>query len=319
MPEQAKIKVLGIGDSGNSIVNRMIEEGVKHVEFMQINTDSRMLKMSKTPNVIQIGKLTTKGLGAGSDASVGQRAVIEEREEIKEALKGTDVVFLTTGMGGGTGTGALPTIAQIANELGILTIAIITKPFTFEGRIRTIRAERGIESLERYVDALIIISNNSLLDVVSSTTSIKDAFKITDKILKQGIQSITDLITTTGNINIDFADVQSIMKNKGGAYMGIGEASGTRAIAEAVEQAIDNPLTEIKIDNAIGVIINITGNEDISLTEINDSIRKINNRVNPDANIIFGTIIDNSLGDTVKATIIATGIKDMDEIISESL
>ena len=271
MEEQANIKVIGIGDAGNHIVNRMIEEKVKNVTFVQINTDVQILKVSKTKNVIQIGRETTQGLGTGTDVARGERAAVENKDDIKQALQGSDMVFLTAGMGGGTGTGAIPVVAQTAKELGILTIGIVTKPFSFEGKKRQLRAEQGIEELRRIVDALII--------------------------------------TTVGDINIDYADVRTIMQYKGGAYMGMGIAQGDNAVIDATKQAIENRLTEIKIDNAKGVIITIIGGKNLGLKEINDSIQLINDKVDPTANIIFGTTMNEKLQDRVKTTIIATGIE----------
>ena len=308
MEDQANIKVIGIGGAGNHIINRMIEEKVKNVTFVQINTDMQILKVSKTSNIIQIGKETTQGLGTGTDAIIGQKAAIENKEDIKKALEGADMAFLTAGMGGGTGTGAIPIVAQIAKELGILTIGIVTKPFTFEGKKRRLRAEQGIEELKNIVDALIIIPNDNLLEIAGNKTKITDAFKMVDNVLKTGIRSITDLITRVGDINIDYADVEAIMQYKGGAYMGIGIGSGKTAVSDAVKQAIDNKLTEITIDSAKGVIVTMVGGKNLGLKEINDSIQLINDRIDADANIIFGTTMDEKLGERVKATIIATGI-----------
>lgn len=310
MEGQARIKVMGIGDAGNNIVNRMIEEKVKYVSFIEVNTDIKTLKNSKTKNTIQIGKETTKGLGCGTDASLGEKAAIESREYIKNALEGVDMLFLTAGMGGGTGTGAIPVIAKIAREMRILTIGIVTKPFSFEGKMRTIRANQTIEELRKDVDALIIILNDKLLETTEENITVKNAFKVTDKILKRGIQSITNLITNIGEINIDYADVKTIMGYQGGAYMGVGKSKGEKAIKKAVKEAIDNRLTQIKIDGAKGAIINIEGNEKLGLTEISDGIRMLNERMDPDANIIFGTSINNDLEDKVKVTIIATGIPE---------
>ena len=309
MEEQANIKVIGIGDAGNHIVNRMIEEKVKNVTFVQINTDVQILKVSKTKNVIQIGRETTQGLGTGTDVARGERAAVENKDDIKQALQGSDMVFLTAGMGGGTGTGAIPVVAQTAKELGILTIGIVTKPFSFEGKKRQLRAEQGIEELRRIVDALIIIPNDNLLKIAGNKTKITDAFKMVDRVLKTGIRSITDLITTVGDINIDYADVRTIMQYKGGAYMGMGIAQGDNAVIDATKQAIENRLTEIKIDNAKGVIITIIGGKNLGLKEINDSIQLINDKVDPTANIIFGTTMNEKLQDRVKTTIIATGIE----------
>ena len=307
MEGPAKIKVMGIGDAGNNIVNRMIQSKVRYVSFIEVNTDANALKISKTSNVIQIGKETTKGLGCGSDVTKGERAALENKEEIKAALKDTDMLFLTAGMGGGTGTGAIPIIAQIAKDMGILTIAIVTKPFSFEGKKKALISKRAIEQLKNHLDELIIISNDKLLDIAESHTTIKSAFRIADEILKRGIKSITDLITKTGEINIDFADVQTIMQHKGGAYMGIGIAEGEKAIINATKRAIDNELTEIKIDGAKGVIINFEGSNSLELSQINESLKTINDRISPDANIIFGTIINENFEDEIKVTIIATG------------
>ena len=308
MEEQAIIKVVGIGDAGNHIVNKMIEQKVKNVSFAQINTDVRTLSGSKTRNIIQIGKQTTKGLGTGTSVDLGERSAIEDKEEIKQCIQSADMLFLTAGMGGGTGTGAIPIIARIAKDLGILTIGIVTKPFSFEGKKRRLTAERGIEELRRLVDALIIIPNDNLLKIVGNKTSIKEAFKKVDNVLETGIRSITDLITTVGDINIDYADVKSIMQYQGGAYMGMGIASGNRAITEAVKEAVENKLTEIKIDGAKGAIVTIMGDENLGLKEINDSLQQISDRINPDANIIFGTTVNEKLKGNVKVTIIATGI-----------
>ena len=285
-----------------------IEQKVKNVSYAQINTDVQTLNVSKTRNVIQIGKQTTKGLGTGTRVELGERAAIEDKEEIKQTLQSADMLFLTAGMGGGTGTGAIPIIARIARDLEILTIGIVTKPFSFEGKKRRLRAEQGIEELRKLVDALIIIPNDNLLKIVGNKTSISDAFKKVDNVLETGIRSITDLITTVGDINIDYADVKAVMQYKGGAYMGIGVAGGRRAIADAVKQATENKLTEIKLDGAKGVIVTITGDETLSLKEINDSLQIISNRVDPDANIIFGTVIDEKARGRAKVTIIATGI-----------
>lgn len=313
MEGQAKIKVMGIGDAGNNIINRMIQEKVKYVSFIEVNTDKTALKLSKTKNIIQIGKETTKGLGCGSDVSRGERAAKESKEEIKKYLQDTDMLFLTTGMGGGAGTGAIQVIAQIARDMGILTVGIVTMPFSFEGKKRVLVAKQAIEELRNHIDALIIISNDRLIDIAEDHTTIKSAFKIADEILKRGIQSITDLITKTGEINIDFADVKTIMGYKGGAYMGIGRAEGEKGIIKAVKRAIDNKLTEIKIDGAKGVIINFEGGSNLGLSQINDSLQIINDRISPDANIIFGTTLNENLRDRVKVTIIATGIEKEEE------
>ena len=261
-------------------------------------------------NVLQIGKETTKGLGAGANPEVGEKAAIESKEDIKQVLAGTQLLFLTAGMGGGTGTGAIPVVAEIAQEMGIQTIAIVTKPFLFEGRLRGTRAEAGIEKLKQHVNSLILISNDKLLKIAGNQKmSIINAFKMADNVLEQGIKSITDLITSVGDINVDFADVTTMLTYKGMAYMGIGEAKGEGRMVDAVNQAIDNALTENKINNAKGVIFNVRGNSELALSEINDGIGKINDLISEDANVVFGTITDESLGDKVVVTVIATGVE----------
>ena len=308
MEEQAIIKIVGVGDAGNHIVNRMIEEKVKNVRYVQINTDAQNLKTSKAKITVQIGKDITNGLGTGTDVAKGERSAIESKDEIKQALHNSDMIFITAGMGGGTGTGAAPIVARIAKDLGILTIGIVTKPFVFEGKKRMLRAEQGIEELRKVVDALIIIPNDNLLKITGNKTTVKDGFKLVDNVLKTGIRSITDLITTVGDINIDYADVKTIMQYKGGAYMGIGIATGPLAIMDSVKRAIENKLTEITIDNAKGVIVTIVGGRNLGLKEINDSLQLINDRIDTDANIIFGTTIVPAFGNRVKTTLIATGI-----------
>ena len=305
----AKIKVIGVGGGGNNAVMRIINDKVKNIETFLLNTETSILKRANTNNILQIGKETTKGLGAGANERIGENSAIESKDEIKNILQNTDLLFLTAGMGGGTGTGAIPIIAEIAKEMGILTIAIVTKPFTFEGRKRAIRADIGIEKLSNNVDALIVISNDNLLKVIGDKTSINEAFALVDNVLKQGIKSITDLITTVGEINIDFADIKSIFNYKGKACMGIGEASGDHRLSKAVREAIDNPLTDNAIDNAKGVIFNVTGGENLGLSEINDAINLINDRVCSDANVMFGTVINSELEDNVIVTVIATGIE----------
>lgn len=305
----AKIKVIGIGGGGNNAIFRIIEDNVQNVETYVINTEATILKRANTKNVLQIGKETTKGLGAGANEFIGEKSALESREEIKKILEGTDLLFLTAGMGGGTGTGAIPVVAEHAKSMGILTIAIVTKPFTFEGRKRSLRADRGIEKLKENVDALIVVLNDNLLKVVENKTSIQEAFKLADSILRQGIQSITDLITTVGEINIDFADIKTIFEFKGKAYMGIGRAKENDSLENAVKQAIENPLTGNKINNAKGVIFNVRGGENLGLSEINSAIQLINDKVHPEANIIFGTVIDEELKDEIIVTVIATGVE----------
>ena len=309
-----KIKVIGVGGAGNNAITRMIEDGVQGVSFYMINTETGTLRRSKTSNTLQIGIQTTRGLGAGANEIVGERAAIENKEDIKQILNGADLVFITAGMGGGTGTGAAPIVAEIAKEMGILTIGIVTKPFLFEGKARSLRAEKGTERLKNNVDDLIVVLNDNLLKVTDSKITLNNAFSLADNILEQGITSITDLLTSVGEVNIDFADIKTTMGYRGKAYMGIGRASGEKKVEEAVRQAIENPLTESKIDGAKGVIFNIKGNETLSLMEINSAVAIINEKVNEDANIIFGTVSDENMGDKVQVTVIATGVEEKVEV-----
>lgn len=305
-----KIKVIGVGGAGNNAVNRMIEDQVKGVTFYSLNTETGSLRRAKTRNVLQIGIETTKGLGAGANENVGERAAIENREEIKQILQGADLVFITAGMGGGTGTGAAPVVAQMAREMGILTVGIVTKPFLFEGKARKIRADQGTEKLRQQLDDLIVVLNDNLLKVTEEKVTLNKAFSLADNVLEQGITSITDLLTTIGEVNIDFADIKTTMSYKGKAYMGLGRAKGEKKIEEAVKQAINNNLTESKIDGAKGVIFNVKGDENLSLTEINSAVTLINDRVSEDANIIFGTVIDPTMNGEVAVTVIATGVEE---------
>ena len=307
--DNVKIKVIGVGGGGNNAVLHIINKQVKNIENYLINTEMGILGKINYRNVLQIGKETTKGLGAGANEVVGEQAARESKDEIEKILRDTDMLFITAGMGGGTGTGAAPVVAEIAKEMGILTVGIVTKPFMFEGKLRKMRAEYGIQKLQENVNALIVILNDNLLKVSNKNTPLKEAFSLANDVVKQGIQSITDLITTVGQINLDFADIKTIFSYKGKAYMGIGRASGEARVEEAVEQAIENPLTENKIDNAKGVIFNVSGGEDLSLTEIDSAIKLINDKVDEDANIIFGTVIDKNLGDEVVVTVIATGVE----------
>ena len=308
-----KIKVIGVGGAGNNAVNRMIEEKVKGVSFYLLNTETGTLKRAKTNNILQLGVETTKGLGAGANENVGARAAMENKEDIKQILQGADMVFITAGMGGGTGTGAAPVVAEIAKEMGILTIGIVTRPFQFEGKARKIRAEYGIQKLRENVDDLIVILNDNLLKITDEKITLNNAFSMADKVLKQGITGVTDLLTSVGEVNIDFADIRTTMKYTGKAYMGIGRASGERKIEDAVKEAINNPLTESKIDGAKGVIFNVKGNEQLSLMEINSGIGIINDKINEDANVIFGTVIDENMNDEVEVTVIATGVTEEKE------
>lgn len=304
-----KIKVIGVGGAGNNAVNRMIEDHVKGVTFYMLNTETGTLKRAKTSNTLQIGIQTTRGLGAGANEKVGERAAIENKEEIKQILQGADLVFITAGMGGGTGTGAAPIVAEVAKEMGILTIGIVTKPFLFEGKARKLRADKGTEKLKDNVDDLIVVLNDNLLKTTDSKITLDQAFSVADNVLEQGITSITDLLTSIGEVNVDFADIKTTVSYKGHAYMGIGRASGEKKVEEAVKQAIENPLTQSKIDGAKGVIFNVKGDESLSLIEINSAIGLINDKISEDANVIFGTVIDNNMNGEVAVTVIATGVE----------
>ncbi len=306
-----KIKVLGAGGGGSNAVNRMIEDEVQNVDFIIVDTNAISAANSKAKNIIQIGENEAKGIGAGANPEVGENSAKENAEEIESKLVNTDLLFLTAGMGGGTGTGALPIIAEMAKNMEILTIGIVTKPFKFEGRTRLRNAEAGIEKLKQNVDALIVIENDKLLKLKSENLTMIEAFKQTDNILKQGIVGITNLLNTVGEINIDFADIATIIGIKGLAYMGIGSASGENALSIATRKAIDNPLTAVNINGAKGIIFNIQGSKDLSLSEINNSVAIINDIVDDDANIIFGTVINEELEDEVIVTVIATGVDEV--------
>lgn len=307
MQQFADIKVIGVGGAGGNAINRMVEAGLKGVEFIAVNTDAQALYLSRAEKKIQVGEKLTKGLGAGADPEIGQKAADENADEIKRALQGSDMVFVTAGMGGGTGTGGAPVIARIAREVGALTVGVVTKPFTFEGRKRNNQADNGIQSLREQVDSLITIPNDRLLQVVDKHTGFNDAFKIADDILRQGVQGISDLIAVPGIINCDFADVQTIMQNTGSALMGIGRANGEKRAAEAARLAISSPLLETSIEGAKGVLFNITGGNDLTLFEIHEAAEIIHNAADIDANIIFGANIDEALEDEVRVTVIATG------------
>ncbi|KXB71840.1 cell division protein FtsZ [Peptoniphilus sp. DNF00840] len=302
----AKIKVVGVGGGGNNAVNRMIDAGVKGVEFLVFNTDRQALKNSNAETKIQLGEKITKGLGAGANPEIGEQAAEESLDEIREALTGADMVFITAGMGGGTGTGAAPVIADVAKELGLLTVGVVTKPFTFEGRKRAKSAELGINALKGKVDTLVIIPNDRLLSIADKKTSFSQAFEMADDILKQGIQGISDLISVPNLINLDFADVKTIMFDKGIAHMGIGRASGDDRATEAAKLAINSPLLETSIEGAKSVLLNITAGSDLGIFEVNEAADLIRDCVSEDANIIFGAGIDESLKDEVKITVIAT-------------
>lgn len=305
----ARIKVVGVGGSGNNAVNRMIEAGLKGVEFIAINTDAQALHTSKSDKKIHIGKSLTKGLGAGSNPEIGKQSAEETAEEVYEALKGADMVFVTYGSGGGTGTGAGPVIANIAREVGALTVGVITKPFSFEGEKRKRVAEEGADELRDKVDALITIPNDRLLQVVDKKTTLIDAFQVVDDVLRQGVQGISDLIVENGLINVDFADVKTIMSNAGSALMGIGRGSGESRAIEAAKQAINSPLLELSINGAKGVLFNVTGGMDLGMYEIDEAAKVITNAADPEANIIFGAVIDPNISGEIRITVIATGFE----------
>ncbi|NLJ34395.1 MAG: cell division protein FtsZ [Firmicutes bacterium] len=309
MENFAEIKVVGVGGGGNNAINRMIAANLKGVDFLSVNTDAQALLLSEANQKIQIGEKLTKGLGAGADPEIGKKAAEESRERLQQALVGADMVFITAGMGGGTGTGACPIVAELAKEIGALTVGVVTKPFTFEGRRRQLQSEKGIEDLKEKVDTLIIIPNDRLLTVVEKRTSIIEAFRVADDVLRQGVQGISDLIAVPGLINLDFADVKTIMHNTGSALMGIGRANGESRAAEAAKMAISSPLLETSIDGAKGVLLNITGGESLGLFEVNEAAEIIANAADPDANIIFGAVIDESLEEEIKITVIATGFE----------
>ncbi|MCI8637418.1 MAG: cell division protein FtsZ [Clostridia bacterium] len=316
MDGTATIKVIGVGGAGNNAVNRMIDAGIKGVDFIAVNTDRQALQTSKASTKIQIGEKITRGLGAGANPDIGAQSAEESKSEIAEVLRGADMVFVTAGMGGGTGTGAAPIVAYTAKEMGILTIGVVTKPFTFEGKKRLSQAERGIESLKGKVDTLVVIPNDKLLQIIDRKTSIIEAFKLADDILRQGVQGISDLIAIPGLVNLDFADVKTIMLNQGMAHMGVGSASGENRAEDAAKEAIQSPLLETSIEGAKGVIINITGGEDLGLHEVNTAAELVQRSVDPEANIIFGTVTDPSMSDEIQITVIATGFEKNEQISS---
>jgi cell division protein FtsZ len=303
----AVIKVVGVGGGGTNAVNRMVEAGVTGVEFIAVNTDAQALMMCDADVKIHIGSEATRGLGAGADPAVGLAAAQESRDELKEALKGADMVFVTAGEGGGTGTGASPVVAELAKELQALTVGVVTKPFAFEGRRRSQQAEVGIDNLRERVDTLIVIENDRLLQVVERRTSVVEAFRMADDILRQGVQGITDLITVPGLVNLDFADVRTIMREAGSALMGIGVASGENRAAEAARAAVSSPLLETTIEGATGILLNITGGPDIGLFEVNEAAEVVTSAADQNANVIFGAVIDDAMGDSIRVTAIATG------------
>ena len=307
MSDFANIKVIGVGGGGNNAVNRMVDNQIKGVQFLAVNTENQVLELSKADVTIQIGEKVTKGLGAGANPQIGEEAAQESREEITKALEGADMVFVTAGMGGGTGTGAAPIVAECAKEVGALTVGVVTKPFAFEGKRRRAAAEKGIEFLTQKVDTIIVIPNDKLLQVVDKKCSVSDAFSKADEVLRQGIKGISDLLQIPGLINLDFADVKTIMTNQGEALMGIGEGTGENRAADAAKMAINSPLLETSIDGAKGILLNISGSSELGIFEVNEAAQIISDAADPDANIIFGSVIDESLGDKVQVTVVATG------------
>jgi cell division protein FtsZ len=303
----AVIKVVGVGGGGSNAVNRMVDAGIAGVEFIAVNTDAQALLMCDADVKIHIGAKVTRGLGAGANPEVGKAAAEESRDELKEALKGADMVFVTAGEGGGTGTGAAPVVAEIALELGALTVGVVTKPFTFEGRRRAEQAMNGIEEIRDQVDTLIVVENDRLLEIVEKRTTVVDAFRMADDILRQGVQGITDLITIPGLVNLDFADVRTIMRDAGTAVMGIGLGSGPNRASDAAQQAVSSPLLDASIEGATGVLLNITGGSDIGLFEVNEAAELVTGAADQNANVIFGAVIDESLAGDVRVTVIATG------------
>src|SRR5438874_8981048 len=303
----AVIKVVGVGGGGTNAVNRMVDAGLSGVEFIAVNTDAQALMVTDAGVKIQIGADATRGLGAGADPEIGLAAAQESRDELKDALKGADMVFVTAGEGGGTGTGGAPVVAELGQEIGALTVGVVTRPFAFEGRKRADQAERGIDELRERVDTLIVIENDRLLQVVEKRTSIVEAFQMADDILRQGVQGITDLITVTGIVNLEFADVRTIMRDAGSALMGIGAASGENRAAEAARTAVSSPLLESSIEGATGILLNISGAPDIGLFEVNEAAEVVTSAADQNANVIFGAVIDEALADEVRVTVIATG------------
>ncbi|RSZ24280.1 cell division protein FtsZ [Staphylococcus haemolyticus] len=306
----ATLKVIGVGGGGNNAVNRMIDHGMNNVEFIAINTDGQALNLSKAESKIQIGEKLTRGLGAGANPEIGKKAAEESREQIEDAIQGADMVFVTAGMGGGTGTGAAPVVAKIAKEMGALTVGVVTRPFGFEGRKRSTQAAAGVESMKAAVDTLIVIPNDRLLDIVDKSTPMMEAFKEADNVLRQGVQGISDLIAVSGEVNLDFADVKTIMSNQGSALMGIGVSSGENRAIEAAKKAISSPLLETSIVGAQGVLMNITGGESLSLFEAQEAADIVQDAADEDVNMIFGTVINPELQDEIVVTVIATGFED---------
>jgi len=312
----ASIKVVGVGGGGGNALNRMIKSNVRGIDFAAVNTDAQALYHSEAPLKINIGKATTRGLGAGSHPEIGKQAAEESSEEIKQALDGADMVFITCGLGGGTGTGAAPVIAEIAKDLGILTVGVVTKPFSFEGHRRRTHAEEGLENLKNKVDTMIVIPNDKILSLIDKKTPLTEAFTVVDDVLRQGVQCISDLITVHGMINVDFADVKAIMENAGSALMGIGYGTGENRAVEAARAAIDSPLLEMDIAGAKGILFNITGGNDLSMFEVDEAARIITEAADPEANIIFGSVVNDSYTGEIKITVVATGFDEARKSVS---
>lgn len=306
----ASLKVIGVGGGGNNAVNRMIDDGMQNVEFIAINTDGQALNLSKAESKIQVGEKLTRGLGAGANPDIGKKAAEESREQIEDAIQGADMVFVTAGMGGGTGTGAAPVVAKIAKEMGALTVGVVTRPFSFEGRKRQTQAAAGVDAMKAAVDTLIVIPNDRLLDIVDKSTPMMEAFKEADNVLRQGVQGISDLIAVSGEVNLDFADVKTIMTNQGSALMGIGVSSGENRAIEAAKKSISSPLLETSIVGAQGVLMNITGGESLSLFEAQEAADIVQDAADEDVNMIFGTVINPELEDEIVVTVIATGFNE---------
>lgn len=314
----AKIKVIGVGGGGGSAVNRMIKSKIRGVEFLVANTDEQALVNSQAPVKIQIGKTVTKGLGAGMDPEMGRKSAEESQNEIRDSLAGADMVFITCGLGGGTGTGASPVVAELAKDIGALTIAIVTKPFTFELSSRKMIAEKGWDELASKVDAIITIPNDKILQIVDKKTPAVDAFELADEILQQGVRGISELITIPGLVNVDFADVKTIMKNSGSALMGIGKGTGDNRAVEAAKGAISSPLLDLSIEGAKGILFTVTGGPDLGILEINEAAKIITSSADPDAKVIFGTVIDANSSEEIRVTVIATGFSDRDKVVSKA-
>ncbi len=306
----ARIKVIGVGGSGHNAIHRMMETGIKGVEFVAINTDAQALHNSEADQKIHIGKTLTRGLGAGMNPDIGRAAAEESKQEILDAIHNADMVFITCGMGGGTGTGAAPVVAELAKKTGILTVGVVTKPFAFEGAKRRELAEKGLEGLKQHVDTIIVIPNDRILQIIDKKTSLLDAFRTVDDVLRQGVAGISDLITTPGMINVDFADVKAVMQNSGSALMGIGRGTGENRAIDAARAAIDSPLLDMAVDGARGVLFNITGGKDLGMYEVEEAAKLITKSVDPEAKIIFGAVIDEEMDEEVKITVVATGFDD---------